>query len=85
MMHSPSDKHDLAAMQPDSWVGRTHRTRFRVDESIIGRFAELSGDENPIHVDQEEARAYGYPRQVAHGAVLVAFWGVRRLGLGNLI
>lgn len=39
---------------------------------MIERFAEFSGDWNPIHTDLKEARAYGHPRQVAHGAILVA-------------
>ncbi len=53
-------------------VGKTYRTKFTVDAATIERFAELSGDKNPIHLDAEEARAYGYPRPVAHGALLVA-------------
>lgn len=53
-------------------TGQTYRTILEVDASIIERFAELSGDRNPIHLDAEVAKAYGYPRQMAHGAVLVA-------------
>lgn len=54
-------------------VGRTFRARFRVDASTVDRFAELSGDRNPIHVDSREAEAYGYPHRIAHGAILIAF------------
>lgn len=43
-----------------------------VDEALVARFAELSGDVNPIHVQAEVARSYGHPRAVAHGAILVA-------------
>ncbi|MFC1874298.1 SDR family oxidoreductase [Chloroflexota bacterium] len=53
-------------------VGKTYRTNLKVDAATIERFAELSGDNNPIHLDAEEARAYGYSRPVAHGALLVA-------------
>ncbi len=59
-------------MQEKFQVGQTYRTKVKVDASTIERFAELSGDKNPIHLDPEEAKAYGYPRQVAHGALLVA-------------
>lgn len=59
-------------MQKRFSVGQTYRASFKIDASIIERFAELSVDENPIHLDPEEAKAYGYPRQVAHGALLVA-------------
>lgn len=54
-------------------VGQNYSETFRVDESTVQSFAELSGDRNPIHVDPQEARAYGFPRQVAHGALTVAF------------
>jgi 3-oxoacyl-[acyl-carrier protein] reductase len=53
-------------------VGNVYRTRLNVDTALVQRFAEISGDENPIHMDAEEAKAYGYPRQVAHGAMIVA-------------
>lgn len=43
-----------------------------IDASIVERFADFSGDRNPIHLDPEEAKSYGYPRQVAHGAILVS-------------
>jgi len=52
--------------------GQVFRKKFRVDSLLVEHFADLSGDRNPIHLDSDEARAYGYPRQVAHGAILVA-------------
>lgn len=39
---------------------------------MITGFAALSGDSNPIHLDSEQARAYGHARPVAHGAFLLA-------------
>lgn len=54
-------------------AGLTCRSSFKIDAAMIERFAELSGDRNPIHMDSEEAKAYGYPRQVAPGALLMAF------------
>jgi len=53
-------------------VGETRRATLAVDEALIARFADLSGDHNPIHVDRAAAGAFGYPRQVAHGAILMA-------------
>src|ERR1041384_6826910 len=35
-------------------------------------FAELSGDFNPLHVDEDFARKKGYEGCVAYGALLVA-------------
>jgi len=54
-------------------IGETYEERFTVDEATVERFAQVSGDHNPIHVDAEAAKAYGYPRKVAHGALLTAF------------
>jgi len=42
-----------------------------IDDSAVQSFADLSGDRNPIHLDADVARSYGYHRQVAHGAILV--------------
>lgn len=53
--------------------GQTFNARIRVDAALVEKFADFSGDRNPIHVDPEEAKAYGHPRPVAHGAILVAF------------
>ena len=53
-------------------TGQSFRASMKIDAAILDQFAELSGDENPIHLDVEEAKAYGFPRRVAHGALLVA-------------
>lgn len=53
-------------------VGQTFRTVLLVHESLVRQFAELSGDRNPIHLDPRSALAYGHPRMVAHGGLLLA-------------
>lgn len=53
-------------------IGRTYQVRLMVDQALVEKFAEFSGDRNPIHVDSAAANAYGYSRQVAHGAILIA-------------
>jgi len=59
-------------MKPRFKIGTTYHTGLNVDSALVKRFAEISGDENPIHMDSEDAKAYGYPRQVAHGALMLA-------------
>ena len=39
------------------------------------RYAEASGDDNPIHLDPEVAKAAGLPGIVVHGLCLMAFAG----------
>jgi len=60
------------ALTPVWTVGQTSRTRCTIDAEMIERFADFSGDDNPLHVDAGEAQAYGYRRPIAHGAILTA-------------
>ena len=50
---------------------RLERT-FTQDDQL--RFAELSGDWNPVHVDPVAARRTPYG-QIVHGVHAVAWWG----------
>lgn len=39
----------------------------RVDQATITRYAQASGDQNPIHTSALGAKAFGFPRPIAHG------------------
>ncbi|SNT02849.1 MaoC/PaaZ C-terminal domain-containing protein [Rhodococcoides kyotonense] len=39
----------------------------RVDQRTISKYAAISGDRNPIHVSTLGAKAFGFPRTIAHG------------------
>ncbi|HKG50616.1 MAG TPA: MaoC family dehydratase [Actinomycetales bacterium] len=41
--------------------------RWRVPADIGRRYAAVSGDVNPIHLAAPAARAFGFPRAIAHG------------------
>lgn len=42
-------------------------TQWRVGADTGRRYAAVSGDRNPIHLHPLTARAFGFPRQIAHG------------------
>lgn len=44
----------------------------QVDEDQTFRYAEASGDHNPIHLDREAARSSGFPGIVCHGMCTMA-------------
>ena len=39
----------------------------RVDQTTISKYAAVSGDRNPIHVSSLGAKAFGFPKTIAHG------------------
>lgn len=43
-----------------------------VPEDTGRRFAAISGDRNPIHLHSVSARAFGFPRAIAHGRATMA-------------
>ena len=47
-------------------------SRIVVGEENMRDFADLSGDRNPIHVDDDSAQRFGFPRRVAYAGVLLA-------------
>ncbi len=46
-----------------------------IDRVQLALFAGASGDHNPIHLDDERARAGGLPGAIAHGMLNMAFLG----------
>ena len=53
--------------------GDTVRFQVTVTEQLVDRFAEASGDYNPLHMDREFVRRTGFPRRVAHGMILAGY------------
>lgn len=44
-----------------------------VTDELIRKFAEVSGDYNPIHLDEEVAKTTRFGRRIAHGMLSGAF------------
>jgi acyl dehydratase len=52
------------------------RTLPPVNRDQLRRYAEASGDPNPIHLSDEAAEAAGLPGVIAHGMLTVATMGL---------
>ncbi len=57
----------------DIKIGDSFSTSREVTEDVIRRFAELSGDFNPIHLDEEFAKTTRFGKRIAHGMLSGAF------------
>ncbi|MHA2297445.1 MAG: SDR family NAD(P)-dependent oxidoreductase [Candidatus Hodarchaeales archaeon] len=48
-------------------------SQMTVDPDQSARYAEASGDHNPIHLDSDVAQAFGLPDKILHGLCTMAF------------
>lgn len=53
--------------------GETARWKHRVSRDEVDRFAALSGDDNPLHMDAAFARQHGFKGRVVHGMLIGGF------------
>lgn len=50
---------------------------FLITEADIEGYAEVSGDNNPIHLDRHYAQKHGFPDKIAHGMLTMGkVWSV---------
>ena len=57
----------------DLKIGDKFSTSREVTDEVIRKFAEVSGDDNPIHLDEEFAKTTRFGRRIAHGMLSGAF------------
>jgi acyl dehydratase len=69
----PATWADIAKIQ----VGDTASCEMTVTEAHVDTFAQLSQDDNPLHMDDRVARQHGFPRRVAPG--MLALSAISRL------
>lgn len=48
---------------------------FFIDRSLLKQYADASGDQNPIHQNEEFALSVGLPNVIAHGMLTMALVG----------
>ena len=47
----------------------------KISQKDINSYASISGDHNPIHIDQGFARQVGLPDVIAHGMLVMSYLG----------
>ncbi len=56
----------------DLQIGQSAERRFAITDAAVRAFAEVSGDHNPVHLDEDFARKTVFRGRVAHGMLLGA-------------
>ncbi len=57
----------------DLAVGMTDAYRHTVTEADVVKFADISGDHNPVHLDEAFARATRFKGRIVHGMLSASF------------
>jgi acyl dehydratase len=71
----------------DFKVGDKVYVEVKVTDDMVRKFAEVSGDFNPMHVDEEYAKKTRFKRRIAHGmlsAALISRALGQQLGPGGI-
>lgn len=64
---------DLGGSRMKVEVGQVLSTRsFILDRAALKKYADASGDQNPIHQDEDFAKSVGLPDVIAHGMLTMA-------------
>lgn len=57
----------------DLEIGMEASFEKEVTEALINSYAELSGDTNPVHIDEEFAKTTRFKGRIAHGLLSASF------------
>lgn len=55
-------------------VGMSATSKHTITDETINTFAKVSGDHNPIHLDDDFATASKFGKRIAHGALVSSFF-----------
>ena len=69
-MTKPPSEHTFE----DLFVGQKVTFSEKIDESLLIDFAKLSGDFNPLHMDEDYALNTNFEKRVCHGMLLASFF-----------
>src|SRR5208283_2370269 len=54
-------------------VGQSCTEKLKVDDKMVHGYADLTGDHNPVHLDDAFAAKTPFGRRIAHGGILFGF------------
>jgi|SRR5579872_2127423 len=58
----------------DIQLGQKKKFKIIITESMLDEFAKLSGDYNPLHMNEHYARYTSFKKRVCHGLLLTSFF-----------
>ena len=58
----------------DIFIGQQERFMINITESMVEKFSNLSGDLNPLHMDNEFAELSSFNKRIVHGMLLASFF-----------
>jgi len=56
------------------FIGQKESFTKKITESMLKEFAELSGDFNPLHMDENYANSTSFGKRICHGMLLSSFF-----------
>jgi len=54
-------------------MGQSYSERFLITERMVKEFSELTGDKNPVHLDEDYARSTRFGKRICHGMLAASF------------
>ena len=56
-------------------IGDNYKEEFIITQEMVNKFAELSGDKNPLHIDKKFAAKTRFKKPIVHGLFSVTYFG----------
>jgi len=69
-MTKTCEEHKLEELE----IGQKKEFSLKITESLVNEFAKISGDYNPLHMDEKYAHSTNFGKRVCHGMLLSAFF-----------
>lgn len=77
----------MSTSETEKEVGYKASETIKITDKMVRQFAELSGDFNPIHLDDDYARTTRFQKRIAHGMILGALVSrllTEKIGTGGI-